>query len=255
MNKIRHRTTILGVNVDVLSKDELIEKMQIILEQDNGSYVFTPNAEILYRAYKDKEYRKILNSASLLIPDGSGVALASKLKAEPIPSRLCGIDLAMDTLKYAAGRGYSVFLLGGKKGIAEKAADHLRAEIPTLKICGTHHGYFNKTTDSTENLDVCRKINASSPHLLFVCFGAPAQEIWIYENLKDLPSVRLAAGLGGSLDVWAGNVRRAPRIVQKSGLEWLYRAIRQPSRTKRIPSLWGFCCAVTVENIKMGYPK
>ncbi|MBR0454842.1 MAG: WecB/TagA/CpsF family glycosyltransferase, partial [Clostridia bacterium] len=179
------------------------------------------------------------------IPDGIGIYLASLVSGSRLPERSTGIDTAEQILKIAEKQNLHVFLLGGKKGVAKKAALALKKRYPRLIICGIHHGYFDKDKDCRDNGSVIRSINAAKADILFVCFGFPLQERWIAENLPSLPSVRLAMGLGGSLDVWSGNIRRAPSWVQSIGLEWLWRATLEPRRyksLKHIPTL--FVCVM-----------
>jgi N-acetylglucosaminyldiphosphoundecaprenol N-acetyl-beta-D-mannosaminyltransferase len=163
------------------------------------------------------------------IPDGIGVRIAARLRDARIES-MSGIDLGESLLSIAARSGLRVFFLGAKRGIAKKAAENMRVRHPTLQICGTQHGYFDKSGE--KNAAVLEKIRSASPDILFVCFGFPAQERWITDNLASLPSVKLAMGLGGSLDVWSGNLRRAPLLIQKAGLEWLWRTVLEPKRAR-----------------------
>ena len=121
--------------------------------------------------------------------------------------------------------------------VAEAAAEALRAKYPSLCLCGTHHGYFDKTQGSSENQAVRSLLREAKPEILFVCFGAPAQERWISENTEEIPSLRLCMGLGGALDVWSGGVRRAPKFIQKCGFEWLWRALSEPKRFKRLATI------------------
>jgi N-acetylglucosaminyldiphosphoundecaprenol N-acetyl-beta-D-mannosaminyltransferase len=162
------------------------------------------------------------------IPDGIGIYLASRLCGSPLPERSTGIDTAEQILKIAEKRSLRVFLLGGKDGIARVAKKNLLRRFPALNICGTHHGYFDEKSEKK----VINLINSSRAELLLVCMGFPRQEEWISKNLSSLTSVRVAIGLGGTLDVWANKVRRAPKILQNVGLEWLWRVILEPSRAK-----------------------
>ena len=147
---------------------------------------------------------------------------------------MTGIDTAYFLLRYAEIKGFSVFFLGGKDGVAKKAAKCLMHKMPLLKICGTHHGYFDKSAESAENQAVIRALCKAKPDILFVCMGFPAQERWITENIDRLPSVSVAMGIGGSLDVWAGDVRRAPMVFRVLDLEWLWRCMTQPERFAKL---------------------
>ena len=224
-----HGFDILGVRICQKSKRELLSRLAADLKHGRQSAIFTPNSQMLLAASKDRELRKLLNSSELNIPDGVGVRLAARLRGVRLES-MSGIDIAEELLSVAASKGYRVYFLGAKRGVAEKAADNMSVRYPTLQICGMHHGYFDKNGE--ENASVLKKIRTAAPDILFVCFGFPVQEKWIIENRASLPSVKLALGLGGSLDVWSGNLRRAPLLIQKAGLEWLWRTVLEPTRAR-----------------------
>ena len=235
-------SSILGI--EILSGGRIAARSEIIhlLKSEKRSVIYTPNASILALANKSRRFNEVLRSATLLLPDGIGVVLASYASRSPIRERVTGIDTARWLMKICADRGLSVALIGGKEGVAERAAESLRHQLPRLRIVFTHHGYFSRShiTDS-ENAAVISAIRAAAPDILFVGLGAPAQEAWIYKNADKLPSVKLFMGLGGALDVWSGDVRRAPHAVQALGLEWLWRCIIEPKRFCRlapIPSLY-----------------
>ncbi len=225
--------TLCGIPFLPLTRKEAYARLARLALGKRTAKVFTPNLELLSLARGDASFADLLGCADLLLPDGVGVLLAARLVGKRLPVRLTGIDSAEWLLSFAERRGLRVFLLGGKHGVAETAARELREKHPKLTLCGTHHGYFDKAKDSSENIAVLEAIRQANPHLLFVCFGAPAQERWICENIDALPSLRLAIGLGGALDVWSGNVRRAPKVFQRCGLEWLWRIAREPRRIKR----------------------
>ena len=189
---------------------------------------------MIWNAYQDPSFSHILKEAELLLPDGVGILLAARLTGKRLPQRITGIDTGEWLLQYAAAHRLSVFLLGGKKGVAERAKQSLIQKIPTLNVCGVHHGYFDKDHCSQENQAVIQLIQDASPDLLFVCFGSPSQEKWIHENTHLLPSLRLAIGLGGALDVWSGDLHRAPKLIQICGLEWLWRVWKEPKRIRRL---------------------
>ncbi len=221
---------ILAVNICASPQKEVAKLICKRLKDGKQTVIFTPNPQILLRAQRYASYKKTLNSSTLNLPDGIGIILASKIQGGGIKSRISGIDTAKMLLSIAESKGYKVFLLGAKPHVAEKAERALLKKYPALKICGTHHGYFSKS--GKENEAVIREIAISDPDIIFVCFGSPQQEEWIKTNKDKLPSVSLYIGLGGSLDVFAGNVKRAPEIMQKAGLEWLYRIVKEPKRAK-----------------------
>ena len=201
-------------------------------------WVATPNALMLRSCREHPERRELLNAASLVLPDGAGVLLAAKKQGTPLSCRITGIDFAEALLSAAAARGDRVFLLGGRDGVAPVAAENLMKKHPSLCVCGSYWGYFEKQGE--ENRRVLGIIRACRPDILLVCFGFPIQEAWIRENLPHLPSVKVAAGLGGSLDVWAGKATRAPLRWQKSGMEWAWRMLHEPRRVRDLPALLSF---------------
>lgn len=217
------------------------------IAQGKKTSLFTPNSEMIYRASKSKDLLKILNSADILFPDGIGSYIGMKISRNPVRERTSGIDLAEFLLKEASRRGHKVFLLGAKDGIASKATKNLKLKYKGLNICGYHHGYFDKS--GSKNDEIIKKINSSGADILFVCFGFPNQEKWIANNLSSLNTVKLAVGLGGSLDVWSGNIKRAPVFVSKLGLEWLWRILKDPKRLKRVGFLVGFALLVLKESL------
>lgn len=220
------KVNIMGVKVDNITMDKAVGQAAELIKEGGFHCVFTPNPEIIWNARKDSELNTILNNADLLLPDGIGVIMASKIKKHPIPERVCGYDFTRRLLNV---KGLSFFLFGAKPGVAERAAQKLKEENPDVHIAGTRNGYFSEEKDTD---DIIKEINDSGADVLIVCLGVPKQERWIYRNRKKLkPS--LCVGVGGTLDVIAGDVKRAPDIFIKLNLEWLYRMIKQPSRLKR----------------------
>lgn len=236
---------LLSVEFCTLPRRELLELLCRRIEKQVQTSVFTPNTKMLLSAHESEDIRRLLASSTLNIPDGIGVRIAARLRGVRLES-MSGIDLGEALLSVAAREGYRVFFLGAERGIAKQAAENMRARHPTLHICGTHHGYFDKR--GKENAAVLRKIRAAAPDILFVCLGFPAQERWIAENLSSLPSVTLAIGLGGSFDVWSGRIRRAPRVFQKIGLEWLWRTMLEPKRAKIFVDIPKFLLEIIKDN-------
>lgn len=197
--------------------------------------VHTPNSEIVQMCIDEPENYELINSADLIIPDGAGVVLASKILKTPLTKgKVAGVELAEASLKWAAANGTGVYFLGGKPGVAELAKARMTERYPGLKVVGTHDGYFSK--EGEENDAVIDAVNASGARILFVCLGVPAQEKWMAANRSRL-NVGVMAGLGGSLDVFAGTVKRAPDIFVKLNLEWFYRLVKEPSRIGRMMKL------------------
>ncbi len=232
-----------GVRLNRLGRASAVERVEkaLLSEGDKSALpltVFTPNAEIIYRCTKDERLLSLINTGSLNVPDGAGVVWAAQVLGTPIPGRIPGIELAEDILSRCARYRLPVYLLGGKIGVAEQAAAGLALRFPGIVVTGTHHGYFDPR--GSENDNIIERINAAAPSLLIVCLGFPRQEEWTSNNRSALPGVRVMMALGGSLDVWSGRVRRAPRIFRGARLEWLWRICRHPSRLGRAAALPAF---------------
>ena len=223
-----------GVEFERMGAREAAGRIKRFLRAREHSCVFTPNFQMVRAAARSSHIREMLGSADLLLPDGVGITLLCRASGGERVPRITGIDTAHFVLRYAARRSLSVYLLGAQDGVAALAAKRLAREIPDLKICGVHHGYFDKAPYSRQNLELLQKIRRAKPDIVFVCFGFPAQEEWILQNRSRLPSVRLFMGLGGVLDVWSGRVRRAPVCFRVLGLEWLWRCVREPRRFARL---------------------
>lgn len=224
---------ILGVRVDKITKAQALEEFQKLLEGDRCELIVTPNAEIVEKASKTPQLRRIINEeAAIVTPDGVGIIYASKLKGDPIQEKVAGIDFAHSAIELCAKLGRGVYLLGSKPGVAEAAAANLEKEIPGLKIAGFRDGYFKDEEES----EVVAEINASGADFLCVALGSPKQEYFVIKH-RDALKVKAAAGLGGSLDIWSGQLNRAPKFYIDHGLEWLYRMIQEPKRLKRLPAL------------------
>lgn len=239
------RTEILGVEFDNVTLDEAADRAIALMDQDGPHLVATPNPEIVQLARRDPEFGRVLSDADLVIPDGVGVVYAAKILGRPLKGRVPGIEFAAALMARMAGKGKRLFLLGAKPGVAELAAANLAVEYPGLVVCGTHDGYFQ------EDAPVAETIRRARTDVVFVCLGAPKQEMWIARNGADT-GARLLVGLGGSLDVFAGQVKRAPKAFQKLGLEWFYRLCRQPSRIGRMAKLPLFLVSAAGERLQAG---
>jgi len=234
---MENRVDILGVGFDDVTLPQAIDRAYGLIEEEGNHFVVTPNSEIVYMAHSDEKMKGILNKADLVIPDGIGVIKASNILKTPMQTKVAGIELGEGLIERLSKSGHSVFLLGAKPGIAQLAADNLVKKYPGLVIAGVNDGYF-KNDD-----EVIERVNASGAKVLFVCLGAPKQEYWMDKNFDKL-NTRLMLGLGGSLDVFAGEVKRAPDIWIKLGLEWFYRLAKQPARIGRMMALPKFILEV-----------
>lgn len=230
------KITVRGVHFDHVTLDEAAETVAGFATQTEGAKVIhTPNSEIVQMCIENPQEYELINSADLIIPDGIGVVLAAKLLGTPLTKgKVAGVELAERSLAWAATSGAGVYFLGGKPGVAQTAAKNMCEKYPGLNIVGTHDGYFEKSGPESDG--VVAAINESGARILFVCLGVPVQEKWMAANREKL-SVGVMAGLGGSLDVFAGTAKRAPDIFIKLGLEWLYRLLKEPKRIGRMMKL------------------
>ncbi len=236
-NSKRNTVDILGVLVDRNSFADALSRAVSFLDDTAAHAIYTPNPEIIMHAYRDEEYAAVLNRADMVVPDGIGVVYGSRIVGRPVSERVAGFDLSCALLAHAGKTGKRLFLFGGKPGVAEEAAKNIAAKYPGIFIAGTTHGYH-------ENYGhVAAEIANSAADIVLVCLGAPKQEMWIDEN-KDRTGAKILIGAGGSLDVFAGTVKRAPLFFRKLNLEWFYRLIKQPSRIGRMLDLPRFAWKV-----------
>lgn len=237
------RLNIMGVDFDSLTLSEAVDRAEALISERRAAYVVTPNPEIVITCWENTDAMEAVQNADLVLPDGVGVVYGATILGTPLKGKLPGIDFATELMRRMAKRCGRVYLLGAKPGVAEMAGERLTEQFPGLIVCGTHDGYFQ------EDAPVIDEINALQPDLLLVCLGAPKQEIWMLRNRSAL-KVGLMAGLGGSLDVFAGTVKRAPAFFQKLGLEWFYRLIKEPWRFKRMMKLPKFLFACIGKRIR-----
>lgn len=237
------RTEVMGVAFDNVSMEEALEKAMELLDQPGPHLVVTPNAIIVQDAQKDKEFADIIAQADLVIPDGVGVLYSSRILGRPLKSRVPGVDLASGIMSRICKTGHRLFLLGAKPGVAEEAGRRLTEQYPGLMICGTQDGYFK------DDAAVAEQIRQSGADVVFVCLGAPKQEKWA-AKYGEAAGAHLYLGLGGSIDVFAGAVERAPAFWQNIGMEWLYRGIKEPKRLKRMLKLPLFLVAAVGRRIQ-----
>ena len=237
------KTDIMGIAFDNVTMQEALDRASAILQGDKTCYAVTPNAEIAYEALKDESLRALINGADLVLPDGAGVVLASKILKTPLKQKVAGVDFADALLGLLAKSGRSVYLLGSKPGVAELAAEKMREKHPGLMICGMRDGYFK------DEAPVIEAVNAAKPDVLFVCLGAPKQELFMKRHQEAL-TCKLMIGLGGSLDSFAGTLKRAPKWMISANLEWLYRLYKEPKRFGRMLRLPKYLWAVVCKRIR-----
>lgn len=222
---------VMDVPFSKMSLKETNEYLTDRIEKKLVTHVVTANPEIVMYANESLEYKKVLHESDIIVPDGIGIVYASKLRNNPVTERVAGYDLLHSLMAKANERGWSVYLLGANEEINRLAFERLAKDYPNAKLVGRNHGYFSDNT--TEEREVIEEIQNLQPELLFVALGFPKQELWISRNKNKLNSTFLM-GVGGSLDVLSGKVKRAPKLWQKLGIEWLYRLISTPSRWRRM---------------------
>lgn len=240
-----NKVNILGVKVDKFSISDVVKQIMKFIDSDGKYAVYTPNSEMIMQAYRNDDFKNVLNSADIVTADGIGVVYASKILKNPINERCSGYDIACKLLKHLEKSGKSVYLFGSKPGVPETAKVNMIKKHPKLNVVGVSNGYF----DEKREQEIINDINEKSPDVVFVCLGVPKQEYWIF-NHKDKLNAKVFIGLGGTLDVFAGNVKRAPDIYIKLGLEWLYRLIKEPKRFIRMLDLPKFGMTVLLKGKK-----
>lgn len=245
------KVNILGVMVHKVNVEQASDRIiEYISDSEGAKSVFTPNSEIIMAAYRDPEFCNLLNSSDLLTADGIGVVYASKIVKNPIAERAAGYDIACRTLEKLAKLGGSLYLFGSKPGVAELAAANIESRYSGVKVVGMSDGYFDEVKEKA----IIEDIKRTKPDLLFVCLGAPKQERWISAHKAEL-GAKVCMGIGGSLDVFAGTVKRAPEFYTKHGIEWLYRLMKQPSRFVRMLDLPRFGLKVLAKGRKFPQQK
>ncbi len=270
------RAKVMGVYFDPVTRNEALDKIFFMLKDEKQHQVVTPNPEILLKAQKDAKYRAVLNRASMSVADGTGIIWAASLEGsisikkglwhmflmlfrpkkltQILPERVTGTDLMGDVLDRASknGNNYKIFLLGAREGAAEQIRQNYHFKDKNCQIVGTYEG----SPCASEEVSIVAKVREAKPDILFVAYGSPNQEKWIYRNLKKMPSVQVAMGVGGAFDFIAGRVKRAPACFRKMGFEWLWRLINQPRRLRRIwNAVFVFPYLVVVRRINIRFVK
>lgn len=223
---------ILGVPIHRLTRSELLQLLRERVEAGLATWLVTVNAELVVRAGDDPMVAAALRKADILVADGAGVVWAARTLAGVELERLPGVEIGEELVRWAAEAGLTVYFLGAEPGVAEAAVERLRRRYPGLVTAGCRHGYFTPE----EEEDILEDIKEAAPDILLVALGAPRQELWLAQHQREL-GVPVAVGVGGSFDVWAGRVKRAPAWMGDLGLEWLFRLLIQPRRAGRMLAL------------------
>ncbi len=236
---VRNRVEVLNVKVDVVTMKEVVERVESFIAQKKPHLVVTPNAEMIMMANQDQGLAQIINHADLVVPDGAGVVWAARYNGDPMPERVAGYDLVQNLLSKAASKKYRIYMLGGAPGIVDKAKESAERCYPGIQIVGTRHGFFTKQDEE----EIVNDIIKHEPDILLVALGVPRQEKWLMDYMDQIKAP-VAIGVGGTFDVMAGVVRRAPVWMQNAKLEWSYRLLREPKRAIRMLALPRFVLRV-----------
>ena len=230
---------ILGVNVNSLTRAQAVEAVQQFIAEKKVALVATANAEMLMRSTQDEELKDILNQADLVVPDGAGTVWAAGHLGEPMPERVAGFDLAQELMREAPARGDRIYFFGSAPGVADKAKAKAEELYPGIQVVGVRNGFFSEADEP----QIIADIRAAKPDILLAALGVPKQEKWLKKHMQEL-QVPVSIGVGGTLDVMAGVMERAPLWMQKAKLEWLFRGLKQPSRAGRLLALPKFVLKV-----------
>ena len=234
--------SILGLPIQNVTMSEAVNDVYGFFGARESKIVVTPNAEILQMYSTDPAMKEALEKADYIVPDGVGVLLAAKRLGTPLKEKVAGVELSRNLLEKAAKEGGNVYLLGAKPGVAAEAKRCLEEEIPGISLVGVRDGYFKPEDEPA----IIEEINALDVDMLFVCLGAPKQELWMAEHKSDL-KIGVMLGLGGSLDIFSHTLKRAPQWMINCRIEWLYRVIKEPYRIGRIASLPKFLMSIKKE--------
>lgn len=222
------QVTIMGVPFLHTNQQNFVSLLEKRIDQKEKTFIITANPEVVMKANEDRELMDIVKMATYISADGIGIVKAAQILGDPLPGRVTGYDTMIQLLEVGNQKQYKIFLLGAQKETIHKTVEKIHETYPHVDIVGYHDGYFN-----WEDNQIAEMVKELQPDLVFVALGVPRQEKWIAQNLNQF-SHGVFIGVGGSFDVIAGTVKRAPVIWQKLNLEWLYRLLRQPSRWRRM---------------------
>ena len=239
------KVTILGVPVDVITMGEAVARIDGFIEKRTPVLVATANAEMLMRATHDGALRRILQGAAMVTPDGAGTVWAAHHLGHAMPERVAGYDMVQELMREAPAKHRRIFFFGSAPGVADKAKKKAEQLYPGIEIVGTRNGFFAAADEPA----IIEEIKAAHPDILLAALGVPKQEKWLAKHLSEL-SVPVAIGVGGTFDVMAGVMKRAPRWMQRAKLEWLFRGMMQPQRAGRLLALPRFVLKVHAQKRK-----
>lgn len=223
------RVSILGIPIDAFTSVEALERLRTMLQSYGQNHVVTANNEMFVEATGNRSFLTVLQASALNLPDSTGLLVAARITGQRLKERVPGVDMVEELLRTLEPE-HPVFFLGGRNGVPARAAAAMRVKNPKLRIAGCFEG----SPMPEDARSIIQRIQGAKPHLLLVAYGAPAQDLWISHHLKELPSVRVAIGVGGTFDFLAGEIRRAPKWIRSFGLEWLWRLLQEPRRIGRI---------------------
>lgn len=233
------RARVLGVPVDLVTMESALAFIEERIRSREPSTIVTLDAAGVMLARESPQFGEIVRQAELVTPDSVGILWALRRKGQPLTSTVSGVNLMAEICALSADKGYRIYLLGAAPGIAELAAERLRLRYPGCHIVGTRHGFFPEDSDEV----VARDVAAAKPDVLLVAMGMPAQERFITRT-RSIIAAPVAIGVGGSFDVFSGKTKRAPRLVQRLRLEWLWRVILNPKKISKVKALPRFVLAV-----------
>ncbi|MBP7250269.1 MAG: WecB/TagA/CpsF family glycosyltransferase [Selenomonas sp.] len=240
-----NKVTILGVPVDAITMGEAVARIDGFIEKRTPVLVATANAEMLMRATHDGALRRILQGAAMVTPDGAGTVWAAHHLGHAMPERVAGYDMVQELMREAPAKHRRIFFFGSAPGVADKAKKKAEQLYPGIEIVGTRNGFFTAADEPA----IIEEIKAAHPDILLAALGVPKQEKWLAKHLSEL-SVPVAIGVGGTFDVMAGVMKRAPRWMQRAKLEWLFRGMMQPQRAGRLLALPRFVLKVHAQKRK-----
>ena len=223
------KQALLNTYINNVTMPETIAVIEKMIEVGKKSYVVAINVDVVMKIENDAYLKKVVDEADMVLVDGKPLVWISKMHGKPLKGKISGSDLVPELCEASAKKGYSIFIIGGKDGIAEQAKKRLEDNLPGIKIVGTYAPPFGFEKDETELEKINKMISEAHPDLLIACFGCPKQEKWIYENYQKY-NAKVSICAGATVDFLAGNVKRAPRWMSEHGLEWFYRFLQEPKR-------------------------